>query len=91
MKLFVNTKTKECGMYEPSDLDDEYWIEAPKGTQAVYLDQDESDKIFFYKIKDNTLFLWIGVDWCISTFTPELLAESPFLYHAWGTLPDFEF
>lgn len=91
MKLFVNTKTKKCGMYDPSDLDDQYWIEAPKGTQAVYGSKHNS-LIYFYKIEDGTLLLWCCVGyWYTSTYTPELLAESPFMTHLWGTLPDFEF
>lgn len=92
MKLFVNTVTKECGMYDPSDLDDGNWIEAPKGTQAVYVPNGiECDPIHFYKIKDGVLLLWCEENWYVSTYTPELLTKSRFMTHLWGTLPDFEF
>lgn len=90
MKLFVNTVTKECGMYNPSDLDDGNWIEAPKGTQAVYMSSLSNSELF-YKVEDGVLLLWCLDEWLESNMTPSSLSSSSLITHLWGTLPDFEF
>lgn len=91
MSIFVNTVTKECGVYDPKDLDDNNWIQAPKGTQAVYTDLD-GDYFFFYKIQKNDLMVTnIHGTCCISTYTSSSLAKCPLMQHLYGTLQDFEF
>ena len=89
MKLFVNTKTQECGMYDPSDLDDDNWIEAPKGTQAVYY-------VFpiplFYKVDESVLMVFIlsTSEWHTAPFTIKELTSGGFATYLWGTLQDFD-
>lgn len=91
MKLFVNTKTKECGVYDPQDLDDENWVEAPKGTQAVYTNLD-GDYFFFYRIHKNDLLVTNIDGYCFtSSYTSSALAKCPLMKHLYGTLQDFEF
>lgn len=94
MKLFVNTVTKECGMYNPSDLDNRNWIEAPKGTQAVYLNT-KINTFVFYQIENGDFKFYSNANkhWLPSPFTLSELGGGWFkhLTHLWGTLPDFEF
>lgn len=92
MKLFVNTKTKECGVYDPQDLDDENWVEAPKGTQAVYW-SGMGKKPLFYRVKGGCLYLYSRAfnGWANSNVTVECLIKNKRLQHLYGTLQDFEF
>ena len=89
MKLFIKTQTQECGMYDPSDLDDTNWIEAPKGTQAVYWSNFQ-DKPLFYKVDNSVLYVSDYHKWHLSAFTLNKLTTTLVLNHLWGTLQDFD-
>ena len=88
-KLFVNTQTQECGMYDPSDLDDN-WIEAPNGTQAVYY--LKAHGIFlYYKVQKGILKICTENNiWTDSILIVSEINNSLLTVHLWGTLQDFD-
>lgn len=91
MSIFVNTRTKECGVYDPKDLDDGNWIEAPKGTQAVYWSYQVSFPVFYKMSRNGLLLVLKNRGWGLSKMQPLELQHNTFILHLWGTLQDFEF